>query len=197
MSITGQRIKELRKAIGKSADQVADELGVSRSTIFRYESGYIEKVPANVISELADILGTTPEYLMGWTDVSVICEGEDIANENSICHPKGYDGDSERWRKYNMKVDDQSYPVYLEISPDAVKALKIIRIKEILSKLNGTNLEKVLNYSQNILSIQDAETEQQHLIPDAAHQRTDLSDNELRDRARNMHDDDIMDDPNF
>ena len=68
MSNTGQRMKERRKQLALSADKVADLLGVSRSTIFRYESGYIEKVPANVLEKLAEILKTTPAYLMGWKD---------------------------------------------------------------------------------------------------------------------------------
>ena len=68
MSITGQRIKERRKQLEMSADDVAAELGVSRSTIFRYENGHIEKVPANVLEKLALILRTTPAYLMGWQD---------------------------------------------------------------------------------------------------------------------------------
>lgn len=36
-----------------------------------------------------------------------------------------------------------------------------------------------------------------YLEPQAAHQRTDLSNDELNDKARNKHDDDILDDPNF
>ncbi len=66
MSLTGQRIKERRKQLEMSADDVASELNVSRSTIFRYENGNIEKVPANILEKLADILKTTPAYLMGW-----------------------------------------------------------------------------------------------------------------------------------
>ena len=59
MSITGQRIKKRRKQLEMSADDVAYLLGVSRSTIFRYENGYIEKVPANILEKLAEILKTT------------------------------------------------------------------------------------------------------------------------------------------
>jgi transcriptional regulator with XRE-family HTH domain len=70
MSITGQRIKARRKQLKMSADEVAAKLGVSRSTIFRYENGQIEKVPANVLERLAEILKTTPTYLMGWDDDS-------------------------------------------------------------------------------------------------------------------------------
>lgn len=65
---TGKRMKLQRKSKGISADEVAEELGVSRSTIFRYENGDIEKVPAASLKKIAEILETTPSYLMGWTD---------------------------------------------------------------------------------------------------------------------------------
>lgn len=68
MSTTGQRIKNRRKELELSADDIAVELDVSRSTIFRYENGSIEKVPANVLEILAHVLRTTPAYLMGWKD---------------------------------------------------------------------------------------------------------------------------------
>lgn len=68
MSITGQRIKERRKQLDMSADDVANQLDVSRSTIFRYENGYIKKIPANVIEKLAEILKTTTAYLVGRED---------------------------------------------------------------------------------------------------------------------------------
>ena len=65
---TGERMKSRRKAIGKSAEKVAAELGISPATVYRYEKGDIEKVPGEVIKALASILLTTPEYLMGWDE---------------------------------------------------------------------------------------------------------------------------------
>ena len=53
MSITGKRIQERRKQLGINADVLAEYLGVSRSTIFRYENGAIEKIPANLLSDIA------------------------------------------------------------------------------------------------------------------------------------------------
>jgi len=41
MSETGKRIKLRRKSLGISADELAEELDVSRSTVFRYENGEI------------------------------------------------------------------------------------------------------------------------------------------------------------
>jgi len=66
----GERIRTLRKAKGYTADDVARRLDVSRSTIFRYENGAIEKVPIDIILDLATILDTTPAQIMGWEPVA-------------------------------------------------------------------------------------------------------------------------------
>lgn len=65
---TGQIIKNRRKELGISADELADKIGVSRSTMFRYENGDIEKLPADVLEPISSALDTTPAYLMGWTN---------------------------------------------------------------------------------------------------------------------------------
>lgn len=68
MSITGKRMQERRKQLGINADVLAEHLGVSRSTIFRYENGDIEKIPANLLSDIAKLLHTSEGFLMGWED---------------------------------------------------------------------------------------------------------------------------------
>ena len=65
---TGQRIKSRRKALGMNADKLAELVGVSRSTIFRYEKGDIEKIPMDVLEPFAKALNTSVSYLMGWTE---------------------------------------------------------------------------------------------------------------------------------
>lgn len=65
---TGQRMKARRKELGLSAEFVADKLGVSPATIYRYEKGDIEKTPGNILEPISRILKTTPAYLMGWED---------------------------------------------------------------------------------------------------------------------------------
>jgi len=67
---TGERIKQRRKELGISADELALLIGVSRSTMFRYEKGDIEKLPGDVLVPIANALSTTPQFLMGWTDSS-------------------------------------------------------------------------------------------------------------------------------
>jgi SOS-response transcriptional repressors (RecA-mediated autopeptidases) len=63
-----ERIKERRKALGLTAEYVANALGVSRATIYRYESSDIEKLPTDTLEPLCRVLHTTPSYIMGWED---------------------------------------------------------------------------------------------------------------------------------
>ena len=73
---TGDRIKQRRVSLGLSADELAERIGKSRATIYRYENGDIENMPTTVLEPLARALETTPADLMGWEPVS----DEDIAN---------------------------------------------------------------------------------------------------------------------
>lgn len=61
----GERIKDIRKSKKISVDYIAKELGVSKTTIYRYEDSTIEKIPVNIFDQLCDILGVTPAELMG------------------------------------------------------------------------------------------------------------------------------------
>lgn len=61
----GDRIKEFRKLRGLSAEEVADKLDVSLSTLYRYENSTISKIPIDIIEKLCSILGVTTSELMG------------------------------------------------------------------------------------------------------------------------------------
>ena len=50
---TAERIKQRRKDLGLRAEDVAERIGVSRSTMFRYENGEIEKLPINHLVPIA------------------------------------------------------------------------------------------------------------------------------------------------
>ena len=63
---TGERIKCRRKELSMSAEQLAEKVSLSPATIYRYEKGYIEKVPADVLKKIAAALNSSPAYLMGW-----------------------------------------------------------------------------------------------------------------------------------
>lgn len=60
----GERIKQIRKARGLSAESIAKELGVSVSTVYRYEDLSIEKIPVGIFNKLCTILDVSPSELM-------------------------------------------------------------------------------------------------------------------------------------
>lgn len=76
----GERIKNRRIELGLTADDIAEKLGKSRATVYRYESGEIEKMPTTVLEPLANVLGVSPGYLMGWEkigDVAALMDNYD------------------------------------------------------------------------------------------------------------------------
>lgn len=65
----GDRIKNRRKYLRMSAEELGKRLGKDRSTIYRYEKGDIENLPLDILEPIAEALETTPQYLMGWEEV--------------------------------------------------------------------------------------------------------------------------------
>ena len=63
----GERIKKIRKSKKISVEALAKELGVSKTTIYRYEDSTIEKIPVDVFDKLCTLLDVTPSQLMGNT----------------------------------------------------------------------------------------------------------------------------------
>ena len=58
----GERIKAKRKEKNISVEYVAKALGVSVSTVYRYEDSTIEKIPIKVFDKLCQIFEMTVRY---------------------------------------------------------------------------------------------------------------------------------------
>lgn len=63
-----QKIKDLRLSQNLTLEQVANEVGVGKSTVRKWETGMIANMRRDKIASLAKALHTTPAYLMGWID---------------------------------------------------------------------------------------------------------------------------------
>ncbi len=68
MSITGDRIKELRLRNDWTQEELGEKLGLKKAAINKYELGIVENIKRQTLLDLAEVLGTTPNYLMGWED---------------------------------------------------------------------------------------------------------------------------------
>lgn len=64
---TGSRIKELRTKRGFTQGDVAEKLGMDRANLSHYERD-VAVPPGPVLVALADMLGTTTDYLLLRTD---------------------------------------------------------------------------------------------------------------------------------
>lgn len=63
----GERLKRLRKMRGFTANQVAEMVGIARSTYAGYESDH-RQPPLETLQRLASVLNTSTDYLIGLTD---------------------------------------------------------------------------------------------------------------------------------
>lgn len=68
----GQNIKRRRRELDMTLEAVAKEVGLSRQTLSRYETGVIGNIPSDKVEALAKVLRTTPSALMGWEDPSAL-----------------------------------------------------------------------------------------------------------------------------
>nr|DAV45972.1 MAG TPA: helix-turn-helix domain protein [Caudoviricetes sp.] len=99
----GSRIREFRKRLGLSVDDVAEKLGKNRATIYRYESDDIENLPAPVLEPLAKVLQTTPAELMGW-EQPPISASDDLPTVS----PTGQKVDARTRRQLEKVLDDDN-----------------------------------------------------------------------------------------
>lgn len=68
MSDLSQKIYQLRKQHNLTLKQVADVVGVGKSTVRKWETGMIANMRRDKIILIAKALHTTPAYLMGWEE---------------------------------------------------------------------------------------------------------------------------------
>jgi len=72
--LIGERIAEKRKMSGMSQTEFAERLNKSLRTVQKYESGEID-MPISVINQVAKILNTTLNYLVGYDSSHIKLEG--------------------------------------------------------------------------------------------------------------------------
>lgn len=127
----GDRIRAKRQDLGMSVDELAARLGKNRATVYRYEKGDIENMPVNVLEPLAEVLQTTPAYLMGWTPDDYDWDADPDARLASVYGPRWeflmekHHGDpSAAWEDWQAIEKDQAEEARKMRREDQEKALK-------------------------------------------------------------------------
>ena len=62
------RIASRRRELGLTLEEVGATVGVSKSTVRKWETGYIQNMRRDKIAKLSKVLQCSPAYLMGWND---------------------------------------------------------------------------------------------------------------------------------
>lgn len=129
-----EKIKARRLKLGLSLEDVAKELGVNKTTVMRYESKSIEKMPIDVIPPLAKILKCSPEYLMGWEEENLT----EVKIEFDDYFPL----------HYSTNLSAGTLDELLDSEPDAVVYVPITfqmkRNRLHAFKVNGTSMNNVI-----------------------------------------------------
>lgn len=160
------RIKERRIAMDFTQEELAQKLGLQKSAIAKYEKGRVENIKRSIIEKMSELLDCSPAWLMGWDSI-------------------------EEKQYIEGMAEDMKDRVY-DFMGNAFDDTKINHMKH-FNSLNRINQKKVISYTDNLLNVQKLEEEQAYLLPQAAHERTDI---EVTDEMRNA-DDDIMNDDDF
>ena len=68
----GERIKMRREQLGITQTALADMIGESKQTIYKYESGVVSNIPSDKIEAIANVLDVSPAWICGWEQDSEI-----------------------------------------------------------------------------------------------------------------------------
>ena len=121
------RVKLKRQELGMTQDDLAKKMGYrSRTSINKIEMG--RPVSQKIIVRLAESLGVTPSYLMGWED-----EENEKQQEESIPNVAAYDGFG---NDSAIQIQNQVEKIYITrtLSEDEIQLIKNYR--------NATQKEK-------------------------------------------------------
>lgn len=106
---TSKRIKELRLSHNLTMEVLAEKLGVSKSTIAKWENGYVENLRQDNIMKLASLFNVPPTYIMGY---------ENIENET-----KNTDSDEqfEKFKNYYSQLNQDQKTIIDNLLASLVK----------------------------------------------------------------------------
>lgn len=112
---TGERIKKRREELGLTQTELAERMGYkSRAAICSVEKDK-EDLTTTRIRKFAEVLNTTPAYLMGWEDTVV--DYRKTVDGIGIIEPQG----SKEHTLY-----DEIIQAYAQASPEVRKAVELL-----------------------------------------------------------------------
>lgn len=74
----GKRLRTAREEKGIMAKELAEMVGLSKSTVSRYETGDTGKMKLPIVEKIADVLGVNPVWLIGESDIKYLSKEQEI-----------------------------------------------------------------------------------------------------------------------
>lgn len=78
MSTIGEKIYQLRSERGLTQSELAEAIGETKQTIYKYERGIVTNIPLPKIEAIAKVLNCPPAALTGWVDSSALPSKDSI-----------------------------------------------------------------------------------------------------------------------
>lgn len=135
MTTIGERIKNRRKQLRITVDELANKLDKDRATIYRYENGDIENLPITIVAPLAEALDTSVEYIMGWSTSDSLTPVKIVYDDYFPLH--FYSGLSAGSFEELMSAEPDSIvyvPIKFQLKKDHLNAFKV----------NGTSMDNII-----------------------------------------------------
>lgn len=143
----GENIRRERERVGLTQDELAQRLGYkTRSSIAKIESG-ANDIPQSKIVSIANALGVTPAYLMGWEDISERYEESEENLNAPLDVIEHFNGDAKKIYEFQKIVglDAQSEDI-----PETPKLRSIARLEN--SSFTPDEDDEILNFIKYIES---------------------------------------------
>ena len=147
LNLIQERLKAARTEKGYSLQKLADLVGISKSTLQRYESGFIRNLPLSKLDSLAQALGVSGAYLLGWDDDVSEKQFTKIA-ESSYLGEHALDGLMSPDLQMRTKISSDK-PWICKLRSDEAELLMTYSLLSDTNKGQIHNMIKYLKYQQD------------------------------------------------
>lgn len=80
----GEKIRALRDRAGLSQTELAEKIGASKQTMYKYENDLITNIPSDVVELIADATYATPSYIVGWKEPKTNVKAQSAQESNIL-----------------------------------------------------------------------------------------------------------------
>ena len=80
----GDRIKTARESANLTQEELGSKCGTTKQTIYKYEIGKVTNIPLDRLQRIAEVVGVSAAYLMGWETEAHEPENTSLENRNVV-----------------------------------------------------------------------------------------------------------------